>query len=472
MGVNIDSFLEEFIKEQPKEENNKNKPKEQEKVNLDFEKNVQENLNKLSSTSTTSKDLNQLEQIYNEIKSFDQSLPQKFLSVEEIGNSSLEAIGKTYTQEYLQQLNSLTTQVKQKVDSNIELISQNLFDKNFTQIPLLLKQLRQLIKSIPKDNEIFLLEIKSKIKEKEIEIFKTIEEFKQKDLQSIKAHLNNEIHSLITNLKPGNAGFIKEQISNIEHIFESIPALFRVTLTNEHLVVNRAILKAQNYLKEELKKEAQRKITGIKHLEEEFNTAIINKDLNKALVYYNQIIYEFSQTPNHPVENKMTLLDDISNLHKKLTKLYINNNVNLFLETYNYSKIIEEAKDYINQAKFTGIMKQENINLLEKKLLELPTKFSQEKQELLNELKTLNNSNNQNEQREQKSSPNSNNSPVQEKILHEIDDLYGQFKKAQTKREAQTSYKKIDFYLNLAQLPESKIHEIKNKLAQEWSKKQ
>ena len=490
MGINIDSFLDEFIKEKQEEEslNNKGNSSEQNqqdttpKVDLNFEKDVQKNLNKISSQSTATKDLNQLQQIYEEIKSFDENLPQKFLSVEELGNTSLESIGKTYSQEYLQQLNTLTSNIEKKINSYLEKISQDLLDKNYVEIPKLLKELKTLVKSIPQESQIFSLEMKTKVKEKEIEVFQVIEEFKKNDLKNIKNQLNQEINSLMKNLKPGNSQMIQDQISNIQHIFDSIPPLFKPTLTHEQLIINQAIVKAQTFLKEELKQEAQRKITSLKSIEEEFNTAVFNKDLNRALVYYNQIIQEFTSIPNHPIEKKMELLETISQLHQKLNKLYINNNVTLFLQTYNYSKIIEEIKDYINRANASPqTIKPQNITLLENKLQQLPKRFEQDKQELSKQLQQLyekamykkNNSQKQNGPQ----TSNSNNTASQEQdvhqnILREIDSLYKQFQKAQTKQEAQTPYKKIDFYLNLANISEEKSQQIKTKLAKEWKNKQ
>ena len=526
MGINLDTFIDELVKDKKNQTQETQTPKEEEKINLNFEEGVEKNLQKLNLDSTSLKDVVKLHNIYQEIKQFDESLPQKFLSLEDLGGNSLEKIGQNYSSQYLQQVESITKNIENNVNQLLEQLSKSLIDKNYTQIPQQLKELKKIIRSVPQESQLFLLEIKTKIKEKEIEIFQTIEEFKKSDLPHIKSQLNKEIHTLLKNIIPGNSKFVREQIEHLEHMFNSIPSMFRITLTNEELTLNKAIFKAQKYLVDELNQEVQMRINKMNHLEEEFNSASFNKDLNKALVIYNQVVYEFMQTPNHPLDKKLQHLEKILDLHKKLNKLYINNNVTLFLETYNYSKIIEEAQDYIYQAKHSkNTIKLQNVQILQEKVAKLPQNFQKERNQLLGDLheiyqKTLrysyntsNNNGNQsykssenifeefsenkssqkefnysNQQTTQNSKPEpktqkdpgldlehtyyNKDQNIHTKILHEIDELYKKFQQQKSKEKAQKYYKKIDFYLNFANIPDDKKNQIKKKIANQWSKKE
>lgn len=526
MGINLDSFIDELVKDKQTQQTENQQAKEQETINLNFEEGVEKNLQKINLNSASLKDIAKLHEIYEEIKQFDESLPQKFLSLEDLGGNSLEKIGQNYSTQYLQQVETITKNIEESVNKLLDSLSKALFDKNYTQVPQVLKELKKIVRSVPQESQLFLLEIKTKIKEKEIQVFQAIEEFKKIDLPRIRSELNSEIQILLKNIIPGNSKFVREQIEHLEHMFNSIPSMFRITLTNEELLLNKAVYKAQKYLVNELNQEVEMRIKKMNHLEEEFNSASFNKDLNKALVIYNQIVYEFMQTPNHPLDKKLQHLEKILDIHKKLNKLYINNNVTLFLETYNYSKIIEEAQDYIYQAKHSkNTIKLQNIQILQEKVAKLPQNFQKERNQLLVELHQVYQNilgysyeNTTSSQDSTYYSQDTKNDPfesftskehditktstqttfqadnkkktltdpgldlehtyykkdqnIHTKILHEIDELYKKFQQEKNKEKAQKYYKKIDFYLNFANIPEEKVTQIKKKIANQWSKKE
>lgn len=501
MGIDIDSFIDEIAKEKKSQEETKKttieQPKQDKGINLNFEESVKDNLSYLQNESSQIKDLDKLQQIYEEIKQFDESLPNKFLSVEELGNSSLEAVGEKYSKQYLESIQNSTKNIKQTVDSKLQQITQDIFDKDFTRIPQIIRELKQILRTIPEDFDLLFLEIKSKIKQKEIEVSRAVEEFQKNDLQTIRQELHTQIKTLLNNLKSNNKSFIKQQITHIEHTFETIPALFRVTLTHEKQLVDKAVVKAQNFLQEQIQQELTHTQNQITHLEEEFNTAVFNKDLKNALIYYNQIIDYYSSIPNYPVEDKIQYLEKTFSIHQKLHKLYINNNVTLFLETYNYSKTIEQIKDYIEKAKSTPHkIKSNNIKLLEEKINSFPQSFStqtQQLQEEINNLKILYNKTHQNNEKKQntntqkqtnteyktkkqthKTQQNTNNShnyAIHSKILEEVKHYYTNFKKAPTKQKAKPYYDKIQFYLSFSNLSKEKVQDIKQRLNQELQSK-
>ena len=143
MGINLDTFIDELVKDKKNQTQETQTPKEEEKINLNFEEGVEKNLQKLNLDSTSLKDVVKLHNIYQEIKQFDESLPQKFLSLEDLGGNSLEKIGQNYSSQYLQQVESITKNIENNVNQLLEQLSKSLIDKNYTQIPQQLKELKK-----------------------------------------------------------------------------------------------------------------------------------------------------------------------------------------------------------------------------------------------------------------------------------------------------------------------------------------
>ena len=87
MAVDIDSFLNKHF-----DEKEKLKEIKEEKIDLSFQKEVEDKLKNVQKKSNDS-NFNFLEKAYNEVKKFDEDLNNKFLGIENKGNQILKEMG-------------------------------------------------------------------------------------------------------------------------------------------------------------------------------------------------------------------------------------------------------------------------------------------------------------------------------------------------------------------------------------------
>ena len=151
-----------------------------------------------------------------------------------------------------------------------------------------------------------------------------------------------------------------------------IPLLFRSSFVDENILVQKAIVNAEEKIIELKNKKFAQKEKELRIVQEKFQNSIIKKDLNSSLLLYNEILLLFEDLPNTNFKEKNTYLSTLTKLHGQLNNLYVKSNVELLLRSYNNSKIIEEARNYIDHIELTKRISPENVSLIYEKLKKLP----------------------------------------------------------------------------------------------------
>ena len=90
MALDIDSFLDNVNKDEVNQPQDK---KVEKRVDLDFQKDVEKNLDTIKKDALD-KDSNILKEIYEEVRNFNVDLPNKFLGVESKSGLTLKDLGE------------------------------------------------------------------------------------------------------------------------------------------------------------------------------------------------------------------------------------------------------------------------------------------------------------------------------------------------------------------------------------------
>ena len=188
MGIDIDSFLNKVeAKEEAgniAREKNKKKPKEQEKINLEFDQNVSQNLKEIE-TSLKEKDLMQLKQIYDDLKKFDETIPSKFLNIQNIGSSTINALNSQYSTKLFESLQSNALIITKKIEENNIIIEEDLISKQYKVSIRLIKENKELINKFPNEFNDEKHALKLSIRKNEIKINQEIRNFKLQEAQQL-----------------------------------------------------------------------------------------------------------------------------------------------------------------------------------------------------------------------------------------------------------------------------------------------
>ncbi len=487
MELDIDSFLNKHEeKENKKNDNNKN-----EKIDLNFQKYVEDKLENIQNKSQE-KNLIFLEKAYSEVKKFDKDLPKKFLGIEEKGGIVLKELGDKYSKDFLLKIKSNIETTKNNILTNISLINRKINEEDFSFANNEIKKINNKIENISKH----FFEIKSKllieIKKTEILLNKKIEEFKLNKLIKIKSTINMNLKKLNQYLNPENLNLIENQIIFLNHFSNNLPEIFLSELINEKNLINKIIIKSQNYLFIEEEKEFNLKKGIIENLIEQFHKLKIEKKLEEILIVYNEIIIEFQKLPEIFFEKKVKLFREINNLYGSINNLIVNNNLSTFYETYKYGKMLEEIREYFEHVNKTKKTNKENLLKIKEKLDLLPNKYNFEKEDLSKYLNSLLNAydnkskhiitknriqNNNNNNIEKNSKLNQNieekeitlekellNENLDKNLKTEINIYFQKLKNTDKKEELKIYYEKIIFYLKLSNINEKTKTNLLHKL--------
>lgn len=513
MGIDIDGFLDKFHVE----ENEKKDNKKGDVGSLDFQKDVEDKIKEIQKLASK-KDFELLLKIYNEIKNFDEDLPNKFYGINLTSQEAFNDISNRYTQEFLERIKQSSNQLKIAIENNLKKIDESLKTKNFQNIIKLFNETTTYYKSFPKEFLNEKIKIGKELKLREIKINEEFESFKNDELKKIRQYLRESFNELKQEMYPGNIKKLEETIEKIMYMNDKIPKIYYSELVRERVILSRILIEAENYMMEQYETDFNEKKREIFELFDLFHSYCIHKNVNKALTTYDEITILFSKLPDIMIEEKIDIYKHINDAFEKLNKLLLSSNVTAFLQTYNHGKILEEAREYLLYVKLSSRADVRNVLTILEKLKNIPEKVAPEKIELEEELKKIlihikhnrenkiheqeskekeidnfeknkeikNNNNNDKtekpfEKEEIKKEVLKENNPeielptiqsskaykdenVSKSILKEINIYYERIKKTNNKNEIKLLYKKIIFYLNLLPISDMKKKETLEKI--------
>jgi len=456
---------------------------------LDFQKEVEERIQKVQ-TQAQKGDFEFLTKVYEEIKKFEEDLPSKFLGIEKESNLALKNIGDRYSKEFISRVKENVGKLTQLIKEEIINIDKNISSNNFA---ILLDHFSKALKyynSFPKEFFLQKNQVGIELRKREIQITKKLENYKRTEIESIKKQIHNDVLILNSLLRPGEIKQIEEIIEKLHHKISTVPKIFLASLTQERIIVSESIIKAESFLQEEYLRVFSEKEKLINNFIEKFHSHILNNDLENVLTIYNQILIEFELLPEVFLEKKMIVYQSINDLYGLLNNLIIKNSVSNFLESYNYSKIFEEIREYLEHARVTGKYEIKNLLLLKDKLIKIPKKYSSDKEMLNKQILTLINKAKQENHNMQKRSYNRKNEPstpfseshssfinpqntqINKKLFDEINSHYKNLKSTNSVTQAKLIYRKICFCIDLLHVPQSEKNILLNKVENVLNSKQ
>jgi len=474
MVIDIDSFLENF--DSTVDEKQKNKDKN--KIDLDFQKEVEDKLEKVSK-KTSEGDFEVLKKIYLEVKDFDSDLGNKFLGIDSKTNTTLKELGDKYSNEFLKKIINNVKNLKNSLDYNIsrinDLLNENKFEESLKILNIILKEYNL----FPNDFILEKIDYSNKIRNIKILVYTNIAIFKKENLIKIKLNIKEQLINLNKNLLPGNRDLILDLISKLNYNLNNIPKIFVSDLVKENIMIEKTLIKVENFIKLEYKNEFDAKRKILANLFDKFQTNYLKSNLDEVLLVYDEILFQFSSMPETNLEYKIKIYKEINNLYSKISKLVIKNQVSSFMQGYEASKVIEEVREYLRHCNISGQVNIVNLKLLNKKLNLLPRKYDYEKEMLLNKIKNflnkyeykklVNKDNLSSQNLDKKININNNNNILKNKhkILLEINNYFDKIKMSNNPNELKVYYKKIIFYLNMLNLSKEKKGEIITKVKKE-----
>lgn len=459
--MDIDNFLNKFEKDIKEK---------RDKVNLEFQKDVEDRISQIQE-DVEEKDINLLKNIYDAIRKFDQDLPNKFLGIENKSGLALQNLGEQYSNKFLKINKNNAKIIKERINSNFTKIDENLSNQNFSQVLLILKEIKNNYSNFPKTLINEKIELSHLIKEKEIEIYNKLEIFKLRETKRIKSDLNSIVQELKTNLIKKEIKLIEKSLNEVKMFLNNIPKVILSHFTQDKIKINKVLNIAEKYLLNCYQEEYKYRLKVINLLIEKFHTNAIKKKVKTCVLIYNEILIEFKNIPEVFLEEKIKLYNKINQLFTQLNNLLIKSNIEMFLESYNHSKKIEATREYLRHVKESKTANPQNLNLLKKEIKELPKKLIYEKEEITKDLENV-------EKENLNLLPPVSNKPLKIELrtetnltdnvnlnmLKEIEIYFNRLKKSENEIEIDKLYEKIIFYLKLVKIPKNKKIEILRKI--------
>lgn len=486
MVLDIDSFLDNIGKIETKTP----LKKDEVKVSLDFQKEVEDRIDSVKKDSQN-KDLGILKDIYEEVRNFNVDLPNKFLGIEDKSGNTLKDLGEKYSQEFLLVSKNNAVIIIKNIEDRLDKIQEFMNEDDFMSV---LENYRQIITEFnffPKAilNEKVLLS--KRIRDVEIEIFTKLAGYKDKTLLNLKSQINSKIITLAGFIRSSKFKEAEKSIADLEDFSNSLPKLLLPDLIEEKIKISKVLKKSLDFLIHKYNEEFEYRSNLINQLIEKFHTFYLKKNISEAVITYDEIIVEFKTLPDFFIEKKIAIFKRINELYMKLNKLILNRNLFMFVETYEYSKRIEGIREYLKHIELSQNFNNNNLSEIKIKIEELPKQFVYEKEEFRKIINNLTNKigerkavkekfqtikakreevkiklqeNQVEDLKEINNIPKFNLNNSNKKMLVEIDKLYQEFKETSDSQKVKVIYKKIIFYLNLANIPSDAKKETLRKL--------
>ncbi len=382
MVIDIDKFLDDFNQ-------NKLETKESTRnVDLEFQKDVEDRIQDVKKLAQ-SREVSFLKKIYDEVKDFDQDLPSKFFGIENVGGSALENVGERYSDEFFNVSKNNVEILTKRINEGLALLDQELPSKDFTKILARYRSLLVDYAHFPKTFMVDRVEIGKKLRLKEVELNELLGVYKTEVVNDTKQRLFEALTNLKNAMLNMSIDDTEKYIVEIEAINNSIPKVLLSNFTQERAIVSKVLYKAESFLVEKYKEDFDFKVKDIESLVERFHKEYIDKDLDKVLLTYNEIISEFRSLPEVFIEKKIHIYKKVNGLFDLVNKLIMNRNVSLFMETYEYGKKIEALKEYLRHVSLMKTVSTQNLVDIKKRIEDLPEKYYIERRELLMDLKKI-----------------------------------------------------------------------------------
>ncbi len=502
MVIDIDAFLDDY-KPDTKSKVEKKKEISEEKVgvvDLDFQKQALERIKDFQNQISQNPELKFIKTAYDELKKYDETLPVKFFTLEEKGNTLLGSLSENYSSKYLSRVKQSVDYHSQKLEEQFSKIDQIIVNKDFMLFHDVYMQIQKLLSSFPREFSKEKLAFQIKLREKENEFNNLLDAFKSSQFHLIKSKIREELSKLVKLLTPGMSNAVEEQLEKVNRMADLIPKVFMSELLEEKKLLTKGLLRAEDYLEKEYERVYESKEKMIRDLIEKFQGKIISKNLDSSLLIYNEILQHFTSLPDVFLERKVILFNEINELYKLVSNLVLHSNVNMFIESFNSGKVLEEVQDYLDSVRKYRRVSNDSLNTLKMKLNTLPERYSKEKKEYLQLIENLENGlnqrsqefkeedyDNQNYKQEEISKnmdvdysefhkrPNKGNENIssddERKLMEHLGSLYTEFVHASSKEDVSRLYKQLISSIRNLNVPDSRKQEIKMKINKVLSSK-
>lgn len=382
MSIDIDNFLEKFSKEESIPEE-----KKVEKVDLDFQKDVEDKIDNANLKSKNA-DFQFLQKIYEEVKKFDEDLPIKFFGIERKGGVALKEVGATYSKEFVKRSKENISNIEKSIRNILQNIKKMLSNSQYGTVLKELQTARTYYRQFPSGFMDQKTNIGKEIREVEIEIYEVINKYKVDKVQQIKTDIKQKAASLRKSITTKETSEIEKEAIELDMYMNQIPKILLTHLTQEHKIVAQTMIAIEEELQVRFREEFERDKEKINTFIQLFESHKIKKDVENCLLIYDELLIEFQRIPDIFVEEKIEVYEKITDLYTSINNLILESNITFFLETYKNSKLIDEIRKYI-QNNIGNKTNQENLHLLKEKILSIPDKFKEQRDELLIEFKKL-----------------------------------------------------------------------------------
>lgn len=473
MAIDIDKFLDEVKKEEKPEE----KKSKQAPISLDFQKEVEGRISEIKTKAETS-DLELLKKIYTEIKKFDEDMPHKFLGIEKESSKALKEIGSKYSSDFLNRIKTSANITRSHIKSNLDFFDAKIQSENFITLDRKLEESFKILSSFPKELSKEKDQLLSQIRKREILLHNNMLSFKQNKLKNITEKMSQLSIAINKAISKGDKTTTENMLSNAKIFLNQIPIFFTSDLITWKIQILSDIAKAENAITIFNEKEFEQKKKNLYELFEKFHQFYINKKLDQALLIYDEIILNFNKMPEVYLDQKIEIYKQINSLYTMINNLLIKNTVSTFFEAYNSSKVIEEARSYIEHAKTTKTPQMQNLIAIKEKLELLPPKYTIEKEGIKNEIEMLTKGRFISTKTEKEEKPEISiplrpielpqptpskphpSKDINKNILREINLYFNRMQKSTNPREIQILYDKILFYVKLTPFDEQTKNSI------------
>jgi hypothetical protein len=313
-------------------------------------------------------------------------LPNKFLGIEGKGSQALKSLGDKYSSEYLKKVQENGNLVSTKINSLLVQVDNLLSSNDFYNLVLVYEDLIKAYRLFPREVLLEKIKISNQVRKREVLINEKVESYKENKLKLIKERLSKVPSDMKKMLNPGYGKEIEEGINKLDYLLNSIPKLFMSDLTQERIALSKMLIIAEEYLQTEYLREYEEKVKVLNDLFENFHQHYLKGNLDGVLMVYDEILYQFEEVPEVFLDKKVAIYKKINSLYASINKLMIKSNVARFLETYNYSRSIEEVRDYLLHIKSIGKVNAKTLSILREKLKLIPDKYHEEKADIEKEI--------------------------------------------------------------------------------------
>ena len=191
MGIDIDSFLDDFDTDDQNKVEKKEDNKKEEKIDLQFKEYITDKFSKLQN-SVDEKDFEFLVKAYSEIKQFDKQLPSRLFELNKMSGNVLDILGKKYTQTFLQGITLNKNKHGSFITQNLNKILKLLEEKQIPKAIELYNEVTKAYKVFPKEFTIEKIELGKTLRGIEIKLNQEFEIFWSKEIKIIRNSLSKK----------------------------------------------------------------------------------------------------------------------------------------------------------------------------------------------------------------------------------------------------------------------------------------